>query len=104
MVVWKSVAKKGDLPEGEMKRVQVGYLPIALFNVAGRYYAIDDLCTHDGGNLAEGVLEGYEVECPRHGARFDIRSGKVTRLPAFEPVRSYEVKVEGEELKIRIET
>ncbi len=71
---------------------------VALFNVDGTFFAIDDVCTHDGGPLAEGELEGAEIRCPRHGARFDVRTGKALSFPAFEPVGTVEVEVRGDEI------
>jgi 3-phenylpropionate/trans-cinnamate dioxygenase ferredoxin subunit len=95
-----TVAKVGEIPEGGVKVVRVEDQAVALFLVEGRYYALEDVCTHDGGPLAEGPLEGHAVECPRHGARFDVRSGKPLRFPAVEPVPTWAVKVEGDEIKV----
>ena len=75
---------------------------IALFNVQGSFCAIDDVCTHDGGPLAEGELQGSEIACPRHGARFDIRTGAALCMPAFEPVKTHEVKVENGVVFVRV--
>lgn len=95
------VAKVGDVPLGGSKLVEVDNVRIALFNLDGTYYAIEDVCTHDGGPLVEGtIVNGHEVVCPRHGARFDIRTGQALSLPAFEPTPSYEVKVEGDDILI----
>ena len=69
-------------------------------NVEGKYYAIGNVCTHVGGPLAEGTLEGYEIECPWHGSKFDVRSGEPTRPPAKRPEPTYEIKVEGNNLLI----
>jgi nitrite reductase/ring-hydroxylating ferredoxin subunit len=74
---------------------------VCIANVGGRYYAIGNVCTHEGGPLADGGLEGYEVECPWHGSKFDIRTGKVTNPPADEPEPTYEVKVDGNNILIR---
>lgn len=72
---------------------------VALFNLDGAIYAIEDVCTHDGGPLVEGrVVNGCEVQCPRHGARFNIRNGTAVAFPAFEPTRSYAVRVEGNDV------
>ena len=95
-----TVAKVGEIPEGGVKLVRVDDQPVAVFNVGGEYYAIDDLCTHDGGPLAEGRLEGDVIECPRHGARFNVRTGAVLCLPAIAPVPTYAVRIEGDEIKI----
>jgi 3-phenylpropionate/trans-cinnamate dioxygenase ferredoxin subunit len=73
---------------------------IALFNLNGTYYAIQDVCSHDDGPVAEGDLEGNEIICPRHGARFDVRTGEVLSLPAAVDIPAYPVRVEGEEILI----
>ena len=97
------VAEVNELPSGERKVVEVEGLFIAVFNVSGNYYAIEDVCTHDDGPLAEGDLDGFEIECPRHGARFDIRTGKVLSFPAITDVARYEVKIEGNDVLVGIE-
>ncbi|MGH3033959.1 MAG: Rieske (2Fe-2S) protein [Gaiellaceae bacterium] len=85
-----------ELPPGEVKIVRDGTLAIGVFNVDGEYYAIEDRCSHDDGPLAEGDFEPDElvVICPRHGSRFDLRSGRPLSLPAYLPVDTFEVKVE----------
>jgi len=95
------VARVGEIPEGGVKVVRIEDQPIAIFHLGGTYYALDDVCTHDGGPLAEGTIEGHEIECPRHGARFDIRTGDVLCLPATAPVNSYPVRLEGDEVQVR---
>ncbi len=102
MSSFKTVAKVSDVAQGRVKVVEVEGKRIALCNVGGTIYAVDDLCTHDNGPLGEGELFNDQIECPRHGARFDVKSGKVTCLPAVIPVKTYEVKIEGEEVKIAI--
>lgn len=97
------VAEVGELASGERKVVEVDGLFIAIFQVSDNYYAIEDVCTHDGGPLVEGELDGYEIECPRHGARFDIRSGKVLSFPAVTDVPRFEVKVEDGDVLVDIE-
>ena len=94
------VAEKKDLPAGSAIPVEVNGKEIALFNVDDKYYAIDNACTHVGGSLAEGSVDGNEVTCPLHGATFDITSGKVTGEPAEDDVKGYNVIVEGEDIKI----
>ncbi len=74
--------------------------PVALFNVDGEFFAIEDVCTHDGGGLAEAELHGDVVVCPRHGARFDVKTGAVRTLPAHGPVPVYQVRVEGGDIPI----
>lgn len=95
------VAETKDIQSTKMKAVEVAGENICLVNVEGKYYAIGNVCTHEDGPLAEGTLEGYEIECPWHGSKFDIRTGKVTRPPANEPESTYEVKVEGNDILIR---
>lgn len=95
------VATVEEIPLGGSKLVEVDYVRIALFNLEGTLYAIEDVCTHDGGPLVEGeVLEGCQVMCPRHGARFDIRTGEALSFPAFEATNTYEVKVDGDDVLI----
>jgi len=76
---------------------------LALANVNGEIYAIEDVCTPDGGPLGEGEVLDFEVECPRHGARFDVRTGKVAAFPAVVGVKTFPVKVEGSEVKVALE-
>ena len=96
-----AVARVGDIPEGGVRVVRIEDQSIAVFMIEGRYYAIDDVCTHDGGPLAEGFIEGDVIECPRHGARFDIRTGQVLSLPATSSVTSYPVRVEGDAIQVK---
>lgn len=95
-----TVARVGDIPEGGIKVVRVEDQDVAVFFVAGEYYAMDDICTHDGGPLAEGFLEGDVIECPRHGACFSIKTGAALRLPATAPVTTYPVRVQGDEIQV----
>ena len=84
-----------------MKEVEVGGENICIVNVEGKYFAIGSVCTHEGGPLADGTLEGYEVECPWHGSKFDVRTGEVTNPPADTPEPVYEVKVEGNNILVK---
>ncbi len=84
------------------KLVEVAGRQIALFRVEDTYYAIDDTCTHKGGPLSEGVLEGTQVTCPWHGARFDVCSGAVEGPPAKTGVKSYAVRVTGEDIEVEV--
>lgn len=97
------VARVTDLPDPGKMLVEVGDRLAVLFKIGGRFYCIDDVCTHDGGPLGEGFLEGDQIECPRHGARFDVKSGKALTLPAVMPVRTYPVQIEGDEIKVQVE-
>jgi 3-phenylpropionate/trans-cinnamate dioxygenase ferredoxin subunit len=98
--IFTPVATTAEIQPGERLVVELGRHWVAVFNVDGQYYAIEDVCTHDDGPLAEGELYGCEIECPRHGARFDIRTGKVTAPPALVDVAAYEVRVVGDEIQI----
>ncbi|MBI1795867.1 MAG: non-heme iron oxygenase ferredoxin subunit [Candidatus Eisenbacteria bacterium] len=95
-----TVATVGEIPDGGVKVARLDDREIAIFHVAGRYYAMDDVCTHDGGPLAEGVLEDHVIECPRHGARFDVRTGVVLAMPATAPVPIYSVRIEGDAVQV----
>ncbi len=95
-----TVARVGEIPVGGVKVVRLDDQALALFHLEDGYYAMDDLCTHDGGPLAEGLLEGDVIECPRHGARFNVKTGAVLSLPATTPVPTYTVRVEGDEIKV----
>ncbi|HSA75263.1 MAG TPA: Rieske 2Fe-2S domain-containing protein [Candidatus Nitrosocosmicus sp.] len=97
------VADTKDIAPSQMKEVQVDGESICIANVNGKYYAIDNICTHEGGPLADGTLDGYEVECPWHNSKFDLRTGEVTNPPANEPEPVYEVKVEGNNILIKIQ-
>jgi glycine betaine catabolism B len=95
------VADTKDIQPSQMKEVEVNGQNICLVNVAGKYFAIGNICTHEGGPLADGALEGYEVECPWHNSKFDVRTGEVTSPPANEPEPAYEVKVDGNNILIK---
>jgi len=88
-----SVCLEEELPPGERLFLEIDDKSIVLFNLAGDYYAIADICTHDDGPLGEGEVEGHQIICPRHGARFDIRTGEVLALPAIQDVPAYPVRL-----------
>lgn len=94
------VARRDEIAPGQVKMVAIDGQVIALCNVEGAFYAVDNVCTHDYGPLSDGDLYGHAIECPRHGAQFDVRTGEVVMLPAMKPIATYEVKLEGEELAI----
>ena len=96
------VCKVTELPEMGKLVVEVEDRLVALFHVSGTFWALDDVCTHDGGPLAEGELEDHTIACPRHGAKFDIRTGKALTMPATRDTVAHEVKVEGDQVWIRI--
>jgi nitrite reductase/ring-hydroxylating ferredoxin subunit len=92
MTAWTRVGTRSELLPGEFRVVWDGDTAIAVYNIDGALYAIEDVCTHDGGELAGGPVVGFEVECVRHGARFDLRTGEVTCPPAYEPVTVFPVE------------
>jgi len=92
------VAKLSEIASGTTRRVVVGSTELLLCNVGGKVYAIEDVCTHDGGPLDQGELEGEHVVCPRHGATFDVRTGDALTLPAVLPLMTYDVSVEGDDV------
>jgi nitrite reductase/ring-hydroxylating ferredoxin subunit len=102
MAGFVKVATTGDLAPGQAKQVQVDGKAIALFNLGGTYYAIDNTCPHRGGPLAEGDVEGEEVTCPWHGAKFRISSGEVLGPPARTGVGSYRTRVTGSDIEIEL--
>lgn len=94
---WIFVGTRSEMLPGEFKVVWDGETAIAVYNIDGDLYAIEDVCSHDGGELAGGEVHGFEVECPRHGARFDVRNGAVMCPPAYEPIASFPVhEVDGQ--------
>jgi 3-phenylpropionate/trans-cinnamate dioxygenase ferredoxin subunit len=95
-----TVGKKSSVPLGEARVVVVQGKRLALCNVEDTIYVIDDTCTHDDGPLGEGKLHGHAIECPRHGARFDVRNGAVLRMPAAFPVKAYKSRVEGDDIQV----
>lgn len=97
-----SVGKVSETPAGTISVHEVGDMRIALCNVNGRFYAIDDVCTHDGGSLDQGELQDQLVECPRHGAKFDVTDGRAVVLPAVRPVKTYAVQVEGDDVRVEV--
>jgi nitrite reductase/ring-hydroxylating ferredoxin subunit len=99
---WNKVATVGEVPAGTAKQVQVAGRTLALFNIGGTFHAIDDTCTHRGGPLSEGALNGTEVTCPWHGARFDVTTGRHLSPPAQRGVVSYRVQIVGDEVQVEL--
>lgn len=102
MAEYVKVSKVSDLSPGNAKLVEVEGKKIALFNVEGSFYAIDDTCSHRGGPLSEGMLEGNQVTCPWHAASFDVTSGAVLSPPAPNGVARYNVRVEGADIEVEV--
>ena len=96
------ICKLDDVVPGSVKVYQLPGREIAVCNAGGQLYAIDNICTHDGGSLDQGELIGYEVECPRHGARFDVRSGDVTVEPAVLAVDTFPVRLHGDDIEVDV--
>ena len=96
------IGPEQELPSGERIFVELDEKDIVIFNVAGAYYAIADICSHDDGPLGDGELYGTEVACPRHGAHFDLETGKALSLPAVEDIPSYPVRIVNGKIQIGI--
>lgn len=99
---WMRVIETSELAPGERGVFEVDGTFVALFNVGGEFFAIADICTHDGGPLAEGELQDHVIVCPRHGARFDVKTGNVLAFPAVEPVPSYPVRVRDGVIEVEL--
>ncbi len=98
----QAVARKSEIADGATKRVTVGEQSVLLCNVAGEIFAIEDVCTHDGGPLDEGELMGDRIMCPRHGAFFDVKSGAALTLPAIVPVQTFKVRTDGDDIFLEL--
>lgn len=92
-VEYVEIAPAGELPSGERLFVEIEDKPIVIFNIAGKYFAIADVCSHDDGPVGEGTLDSYTITCPRHGAQFDVQTGKVIQMPAVVDIPAYPVRV-----------
>jgi 3-phenylpropionate/trans-cinnamate dioxygenase ferredoxin component len=99
-----AVAKTSEIPDPGKLLVEVGERLVVLIHAAGHFYALDDICTHDGGPLSEGPLNpaAGTIMCPRHGAKFDVKSGAALTMPATKPTASHEVKIEGDNILVRL--
>ena len=95
------VAESREIGPSSMKAVEVDGEKVCVINAEGNYYAIGNVCTHVGGPLDEGTLEGFEVECPWHGSKFDIKTGEPTKPPATRAVPKYDVKIDGNNILVR---
>ncbi|MBK9008561.1 MAG: non-heme iron oxygenase ferredoxin subunit [Anaerolineae bacterium] len=92
-IEYYEIIPASELPNGERLFIEIEGNSLVIFNIAGQFFAIADICSHDGGPLGEGDLEGFNVICPRHGAEFDVRTGKVVQLPAVDDIPAYPVQV-----------
>ena len=101
-MAFERICSVSEVPPGTARVFEVGDRAIAVCNVGGQLFAVDDVCTHDEGSLEQGELEGFEIECPRHGARFDVRTGAAKVLPAVLPIETFGVRVQGEDIEIDV--
>jgi len=95
-----AVAALDELPDGERLYLEIGDIDLIVFNIAGDYYAIANLCSHDQEPLDEGMLDGHAIVCPRHGARFDLCTGAALTLPAVEDIPAYPVQVRNGQIEV----
>ena len=95
MTKWVAVVDHNTIDTGEVFVFELEGMEVAIFNVSGEFYAIQDICTHDGSEISSGCVFDHIVECPRHGAQFDIRTGEVLQAPAYEPIQTFSVRVEN---------
>ncbi len=93
---------ENELEEGKVKTIEIKERPIAVARYQGKIYAVDNICTHDGGHLGEGNVIQGQIQCPRHGARFDLATGLVTRMPAVFGINTYEVKIEDGQVYVAV--
>jgi len=103
MAKWVTAGRADDLAPGHVRVVQDGRTRLAVCNVGDSIHCIADVCTHDGASFDQGELDGNEIECPRHGARFDVTSGRATCLPAIVPVKVYPVRIENGDIQIQVD-
>jgi len=101
MSEWVDVARVKEFPPGTVRTVQIEGTPIAVFNLNGRYCAIEDQCSHEAETLSDGEVAGEEIICPRHGAHFSIPTGAALSPPAYEPVATFPVRVEGGMVRVK---
>lgn len=101
MSEWIDVAREGSMAEGEHIVVEVDGTAVAVFFVDGQYHAIEDICSHDGAEVASGRVEHCEIICPRHGARFCLKTGKVRKAPAYEDLATFPVRIENGQVQVR---
>jgi 3-phenylpropionate/trans-cinnamate dioxygenase ferredoxin subunit len=101
--MWIPVAPADSIAAGDFAQTEIDGAIVAVFNSDGQFYAIEDVCTHDGGGLAGGVIENCQVACPRHGAKFCLRTGAALTPPAYEPVRTYPTRVNAGMVEVESE-
>jgi 3-phenylpropionate/trans-cinnamate dioxygenase ferredoxin subunit len=104
MSAWTDVCAVDAIEDGSYELLETDSLVVAVFNLGGTLHAIEDVCTHDGEELTGGPVDGDQIICPRHGARFCIRTGAALTPPAYEPVRKYSVRVEAERVQVDLDS
>ena len=102
MTDYLTVAKVGDIVDGGTFCTEVSDRYVVIVRIGEQYFCIDDVCSHDGGPLGDGAISDHCLECPRHGAKFDVRTGAAVSMPATEPISSHEVRIEGNEIQVRL--
>lgn len=102
MAEFVTVAKASEIAPGQAKTIDVKGTPVAVFNVGGSYYAIEDTCSHAGGPLSEGAVEGKAVTCPWHAAQFDLATGQVLTPPASEGVKPFAVRIQDDQIQLEV--
>jgi 3-phenylpropionate/trans-cinnamate dioxygenase ferredoxin subunit len=102
MADFQPLCNISEIPDPGQQIFEVDDTLVVLFHVDGEFYCIDDVCTHDGGPLSDGSLSGCQIACPRHGAKFDIRTGAAVTMPATEATRAHEVKVDGDQVLVKL--
>ena len=102
MADFEFAIKKNELADGKMRLVELMDRLVIVFRVGDDFYCIDDVCTHDGGTLSDGECHQFEIACPRHGARFDIRNGRALSMPATQDTGSHEVQLVGDDVMVRL--
>ena len=100
---WVRAAARAELKEGDVLGVEIGGRQVALYDIDGTVFASDDICTHAYARLSDGWLEGTAIECPLHAARFDVTTGKVLSPPATEDLKTYPVRIAGDQIEVKLE-
>jgi len=100
---WVTVARRADVPAGQAKGVKVGNQEIALYNLDGEYYATDNVCSHAYAQLSDGFIERGQIVCPLHAGCFDIKTGKALEPPAEEDIKTFPVRLNGDEIQVAID-
>ena len=99
---WHRVATASAVGKGAMTGARVGEIEVAVYNVDGKFFATENLCTHEYALLTDGLLEGCQVVCPYHQGKFDVRDGKVTEAPPCSPLRTFPVRITGDDIEVQV--